>query len=154
MEICGTCGSTVDELQGACRACNGSSDAEEDPPAPLAKEIDHVEVKRVDMVHILEQLEAEARSLADPRLQDLRRRQADQQGRFLNFEQKQKWVMWTRHGQKKVEMLDGHADLEQSMRKRVRQLPSPSLARMMIDCVYVNEPFSISKPSMHWKIVM
>ena len=138
----------------ACRACNASSHAEEDPPATLTKEVvDHVEVKCVDMVHILERLEAEARSLADPRLQELRRRQTDQQGRFLDFEQKQKWVMWTRHGQKKVEILDGHADLEQSMRKRVCQ----PLAFTHYDddqlCVYINERFSISKPSIYLKIV-
>lgn len=75
-----------------------------------------------DVTHILAILEAAARSNDSRQLQELRAQQLEEQTRFKVFEQKQKWLLWTRHGQRKVEVLDQHTNAEQTMKNLVGKL--------------------------------
>ena len=122
-EICCVCGSSWTVGTGCINSCKM------DGLEGCAKSEAEVEVKAIceespapecaDVTHILEILEAGARSIENKELQELRRKQLEEQDRFLAFEQKQKWMMWTRHGQRKVEILDKHGEVEQEMKKRV-----------------------------------
>jgi hypothetical protein len=49
----------------------------------------------------------------------LRATQIDERDRLLAFERKVKRIIWTRHGQQRVELLSKHAELEQKMKDRV-----------------------------------
>lgn len=115
-------------MKGCRGPCSTSDESEFNPDEVTdvikEREVDDglVGLKQADAVRLLETLRAEARSLADRELQELRTRQVAEQRRFLTFEQKQKWIMWTRHGQKKIEMLDRHSELEQTVRQKVSQV--------------------------------
>lgn len=68
---------------------------------------------------VLDGLAAEARGPLSEELKHVRRRRLEEQRTLGAFEQKQRWLMWTRHGQQKIEMLDAHEALERGMKDRV-----------------------------------
>ena len=125
-DICDACGSRWGEVTGCDAACDASAAAfgpsasavavdaaagpasTVDPPCP------------VDFARHIEVTLAQARGLDHPELREVRTRQLEEQKRFLLFEQKQKWTMWTRHGQLRVDMSDRHAELERSLQAKVR----------------------------------
>ncbi|KAI9842484.1 MAG: hypothetical protein M1838_003099 [Thelocarpon superellum] len=73
--------------------------------------------------------EAAARSAVSTELQQLRALQEEEMDRFLGFEQKQNWLMWTRHGKEKLEALDARTALERAMKEKVSALEMPSCVR-------------------------
>ncbi|KAI9754321.1 MAG: hypothetical protein M1815_005685 [Lichina confinis] len=123
-DICDACGSRWGEVTGCDAACDASAAAfgpsasavavdaaagpasTVDPPCP------------VDFARHIEVTLAQARGLDHPELREVRTRQLEEQKRFLLFEQKQKWTMWTRHGQLRVDMSDRHAELERSLQAK------------------------------------
>ncbi|KAI9883601.1 MAG: hypothetical protein M1823_004637 [Watsoniomyces obsoletus] len=117
-EICSGCGSAIPSVGRGCSTCDAGSRLGVVFESAVDDGRLRNEVTAVDAMRLLEQLTAKARSLANPELRGLRRSQLDQQRRFLAFEQKQKWIMWTRHGQKKVEMFNRHSALEQRLQDK------------------------------------
>ncbi len=68
---------------------------------------------------VLERLRAEAKSVAQPELLQLRAQQLDEQRRFLAFKRKQRRFMRSRHEQQRAALQRQQGELEQSMRQQV-----------------------------------
>jgi hypothetical protein len=63
-------------------------------------------------------VEAERRTTESQELAELRARLTEERERFTTFERKMKWLMWTRHGQAKLDVLDKYGELVGKMRER------------------------------------
>jgi hypothetical protein len=63
-------------------------------------------------------LEAIKRSENSEELSALRARQINERDRFDLYQRKMKWLMWTRHGQMKLDLLDLYSDLQTKMKER------------------------------------
>lgn len=65
------------------------------------------------------ELEASKKRTEDSdELNGLREKQVREKDRFIAFERKMKWLMWTRHGQAKLDLLDKYGDLQAKMQER------------------------------------
>ncbi|KAI9743474.1 MAG: hypothetical protein M1818_002787 [Claussenomyces sp. TS43310] len=58
------------------------------------------------------------RSEDSAELTSLRQMQIGERERFIDFDKKAKWTMWTRHGQAKLDILDKYSELQSKMMDR------------------------------------
>jgi hypothetical protein len=63
-------------------------------------------------------LEAIRRTENSEELNALRTSQINERDRFNSFQRKTKWLMWTRHGQMKLDLLDRYSDVQTKMKER------------------------------------
>jgi hypothetical protein len=66
----------------------------------------------------IKEVEASRRTAENGEMKDLRQMQIEERDRFIAFERKMKWHMWTRHAQQKIELLDRFGDLQAKMTER------------------------------------
>ena len=122
-QFCYVCGAIWDELLGCPNDCNGEEEARRKKIEAEARRViesrERAKQAALEYSTSAEAMAAVKRSRENQELTRLRIRQVAERDRFLTFEQKQKWALWTRHGQEKVKMLDSHVVLEQKMRDRV-----------------------------------
>jgi hypothetical protein len=65
-----------------------------------------------------EKLEADQRTKESPEFQVLRDSQVKEMERFLLYEKKTKWLMWTRQSQERLRLVEKHAGLVGKMKER------------------------------------
>ncbi|KAI9709384.1 MAG: hypothetical protein M1812_007720 [Candelaria pacifica] len=109
-QFCYICGAVWDREVGCPNFCNGEEELER---RRLDEENQRVASTAAAVTRIVETYEAMQRSIDNPDLQALRKRQLAERDRFLEFEQKQRWLLGTRHEHEKSEMSDCHADSKQ-----------------------------------------
>lgn len=121
-QFCYMCGAVWDPDIGCPNYCTGEEELErrrieeEARAAELAaeKKVQEEEEKKMEALRQA----AQQRTNDCVELQTLRQSQVEEQERFIGFERKMKWVMWTRHGQAKLDILDKYGELQTKMRER------------------------------------
>lgn len=121
-QFCYICGAIWDLEIGCPNFCNGEEELErrrlEEEERAAALAAAKAEQEAADAASASENLEAKKRSENNEEIKGLRKRQVDERDRFTFYERKLKWLMWTRHGQQKLDLLDRYADLQAKMKER------------------------------------
>jgi hypothetical protein len=121
-QFCYICGAVWDPTVGCPNYCNGEEELERrrlEEEARLAEEEAAKAVQEeADRLEAAEKVEAEKRTSESLELNALRARQINERDRFSGFERKMKWIMWTRHGQAKIDILQRYDELQLKMKER------------------------------------
>ncbi len=72
----------------------------------------------MERLEAAETAEAEKRTRESGELNTLRSQQINERDRFCAFERKMKWLLWTRHAQAKIDVLERYDDLQTRMKER------------------------------------
>ncbi|KAI9640486.1 hypothetical protein NHQ30_011232 [Ciborinia camelliae] len=121
-QFCYICGAVWDPSVGCPNYCNGEEMLER---RRLEEEQRIAEEEKAQLAReAAEKAEAEERAAAEERtrkndtLNALRACQINERDRFCSFERKMKWIMWTRHGRAKIDILDRYGELSTKMKER------------------------------------
>ncbi|KAI9893075.1 MAG: hypothetical protein M1814_000622 [Vezdaea aestivalis] len=121
-QFCYICGGVWDKQLGCPNNCNGEEQERQrkrDEEELKVKEArDRARQAALEYATSAEAMAAVRRSRENKELTNLRIRQVSERDRYIAFEQKQKWALWTRHGQEKIRVMETHAELESKMRER------------------------------------
>lgn len=121
-QFCYICGAVWDPVVGCPNYCNGEEELERrriEEEARLAEEeAEKAAREEQEKAEAAEKLEAEKRTQESEEVNALRARQINERDRFSGFERKMKWIMWTRHGQAKLDILDRYGELQTKMKER------------------------------------
>lgn len=121
-QFCYICGAVWDPTVGCPNYCSGEEELERrrlEEEARLAEEeAEKAAREEADRVEAAERVKAEARTAENEELNALRARQINERDRFSAFERKMKWIMWTRHGQGKIDILSRYDELKKKMQER------------------------------------
>jgi hypothetical protein len=121
-QFCYICGAVWDPTVGCPNYCSGEEELErrraEEAARVAAAAAEKAEQEAQEAAMAAEMAEASKRSEENEIINALRDDQLDERDRFNAFERKMKWLMWTRHGQSKVDLLDRYEELEAKMRER------------------------------------
>ncbi|KAL3420363.1 IBR domain-containing protein [Phlyctema vagabunda] len=121
-QFCYICGAVWDPTVGCPNYCNGEEELErrrlEEEARAAEEEAEKVIKEEAARVEAIEKREAEKRSEQSEILNALRAQQINERDRFSAFERKMKWVMWTRHGQAKLDLLNQYSELLAKMKER------------------------------------
>jgi hypothetical protein len=121
-EFCYTCGAVWDLVIGCPNYCNSEVELARrrlEEEARIAEfEREKLAREEAERQEAVEKLAAEQRTRESEQLNGLRSTQIDERDRFCAFEKKMGWLMWTRHGQTRLDVLDRHAHLEAKMKER------------------------------------
>ncbi|KAH8667599.1 hypothetical protein BGZ60DRAFT_409610 [Tricladium varicosporioides] len=121
-QFCYICGAVWDPMVGCPNYCNGEEELERrrlEEEARLAElEKEKAEQEARELAEAAENAEAERRTKSSKELNELRARQINERDRFCSFERKMKWMMWTKHGQSKLDVLDRYGELLTKMKER------------------------------------
>jgi hypothetical protein len=121
-QFCYICGAVWDPVVGCPNYCNGEEELERrrvEEEARIAElEAEKIAREEAEKAEAAEKLEAEKRTLESEELNALRARQINERDRFGAFERKMKWIMWTRHGLAKLDILDKFSELQIKMKER------------------------------------
>jgi hypothetical protein len=121
-QFCYICGAVWDPTVGCPNYCSGEEELErrrlEEEARVAELEAEKAAREEAEKLQAAEKLEAEKRTEESEELNDLRARQVNERDRFCAFERKMKWIMWMRHGQAKLDVLDRYAELQNKMRER------------------------------------
>ena len=78
----------------------------------------------------IEAEEAAERTAKATELLELRKHQLEEMDRFRDFEQKQNWCMWSRHGEEKMKVTSRFVETEREMKERASKLRLQSMASL------------------------
>lgn len=121
-QFCYICGAVWDPVVGCPNYCNGEEELERrrlEEEARIAEmEAEKTAREEAEKAEAAEKIASEKRTLESEELNALLGRQTHERDRFLNFERKMKWNMWTRHGQAKLAILDRYSELQTKMKDR------------------------------------
>jgi hypothetical protein len=121
-QFCYICGAVWDPVVGCPNYCNGEEELERrrlEEEARIAEvEAEKAAKEEAEKLEAAEKTEAEKRTASSVELNNLRAQQINERDRFSAFERKQKWIMWTRHGQAKLDVLDRYGELQAKMKER------------------------------------
>ncbi|RDW76998.1 hypothetical protein BP6252_05051 [Coleophoma cylindrospora] len=121
-QFCYICGAVWDPTVGCPNYCNGEEELErrrlEEEARAAEEAAEKIIREEVERMEAAQKLEADKRAQDSEELNDLRARQINERDRFSAFERKMKWVMWTRHGQAKLDLLDKYGELQAKMKDR------------------------------------
>jgi hypothetical protein len=121
-QFCYICGAVWDPTVGCPNYCNGEEELErrrQEEEVRIAEEAaEKVARDEAERLEAAEKLEMEARTKESEELNGLRARQINERDRFSAFERKMKWIMWTRHGQAKIDILERYDELQTKMKDR------------------------------------
>jgi len=121
-QFCYICGAVWDPVVGCPNYCNGEEELERrrlEEEARIAElEAEKAAREEAERLEAAEKVEAEKRTLESEELNALRARQINERDRFCAFERKMKWIMWTRHGQNKLDILDRYDEMLTKMKER------------------------------------
>lgn len=81
-------------------------------------EAEEAEKKAAEAREAAEDLAAQRRTRACPELQELRAEHSKEMERFLRYERKSKWLMWTRHARQKLALVEKQSGTTEKMRER------------------------------------
>lgn len=121
-QFCYLCSAVWDPVVGCPNYCNGEEELERRRQAEEARAAAQAAEKAAqeaaELARAAEAVEAIKRSEESEELNALRARQINERDRFNSFRRKAKWLMWTRHGQMKLDLLDRYGDLQTKMKDR------------------------------------
>ena len=121
-QFCYICGAVWDPTVGCPNYCNGDEELErrrlEEEARIAEEEAEKTAREEREKAEAAENLEAEKRTQESLELNALQARQINERDRFNGFERKMKWIMWTRHGQAKLDVLEHYSDLQAKMKER------------------------------------
>ncbi|KAI0487458.1 hypothetical protein F4859DRAFT_256880 [Xylaria cf. heliscus] len=121
-EFCYICGAVWDPVVGCPNFCNGDEELErrrqEEQARIAAIEAEEAIKQEAAAREEAEELEAEARTRNCREFQVLRHEQIKEMERFKVFEQKSKWLLWTRHAQQKNMLVNKHLVSVEKMLER------------------------------------
>lgn len=121
-QFCYICGAVWDPIVGCPNYCNGEEELErrrlEEEARIAEEEAAKAAREELERFEATEKIEAEKRTAQSEELNDLRAQQINERDRFSAFERKMKWIMWTRHGQAKLDILDRYGELQAKMKER------------------------------------
>jgi hypothetical protein len=121
-QFCYICGAVWDPVVGCPNYCNGEEELERrriEEEARIAElEQEKAAKEEAERIEAAKELKAEKRTQESQELNDLRARQINERDRLYGYERKMKWIMWTRHGQAKLDVLSRYGDLQAKMKER------------------------------------
>lgn len=121
-EFCFTCGAVWDSVIGCPNYCNSEEELErrrlEEEERLATLERERLAREEAERKEAAEKMAAEQRTLNSDELKDLRTKQINERDRFCAFEKKMRFLMFTRHGQTRVEALDRHGQLQAKMKDK------------------------------------
>jgi hypothetical protein len=121
-QFCYICGAVWDPIVGCPNFCNGEEELERRRMEEEAREAEVEAEKRAreeaERVEERERVEADRRTAESEEFESLRERERVQMEEFRRFEGKMRWVMWTRHSQKRLAMMERYKDQMEKTRER------------------------------------
>ncbi|ORY67309.1 uncharacterized protein BCR38DRAFT_337342 [Pseudomassariella vexata] len=121
-QFCYICGAVWEPAVGCPNFCNGEAEMErrrqEEQERMTALEAEEAVKQEAAAKDRAERLEAEKRTKESPEFQALRADQKQEMTRFQMFERKSKWLMWTRHAQQKLALVEKHSAMVDKMSER------------------------------------
>ncbi|KAH8802703.1 hypothetical protein F5884DRAFT_478888 [Xylogone sp. PMI_703] len=121
-QFCYICGAVWDPVVGCPNYCPGEEELErrrQEEAARIAEqEAEKVAREERERIEALEEAAAAKRTQENEDLSTLRARQISERDRFFAYERKIKWLLWTRHGQDKLDLLARYGDLQSKMKER------------------------------------
>lgn len=121
-QFCYICGAIWDLEIGCPNFCNGEEELErrriEEEERAAALAAAKAEAEAAEALSASENLEARKRSEKNSEMSKLRGQQLEERNRFIAYERKIRWLIWTRHGQQKLDLLDRYSDLQHKMKER------------------------------------
>ncbi|KAI1881749.1 hypothetical protein JX265_000575 [Neoarthrinium moseri] len=121
-QFCYVCGGVWDGTVGCANYCNGEEVLErrriEEAERLAAREAEEALKKEVAEKEAAERLEAEKRTQESPEFQALQETQIQEMERYHTFERKTKWLMWTRHSEEKLALVEKHSGAIEKMKDR------------------------------------
>lgn len=121
-QFCYICGAVWDPVVGCPNFCNGDEELErrrqEEEARIAALEAEEAIKQEAAAREEAEEREAEARTRNCREFKALRDEQVKEMERFKNFEQKSKWLLWTRHAQEKNLLVEKHSAAVEKMLER------------------------------------
>lgn len=121
-EFCYICEAAYDPVIGCPNYCDDEEELErrrvEEAARVATEAAEKAAEEAATAAAAASALEAIKRSENSEELSALRARQINERDRFNLFQRKMKWLMWTRHGQMKVDLLDRYGDLMTKMKER------------------------------------
>ncbi|KAK6860272.1 IBR domain-containing protein [Apiospora arundinis] len=121
-QFCYICGAVWDPTVGCPNFCNGDEELErrqqEEEARIAALEAEQALKEEEAAKDLVERELATQRSRDAPEFEALRQDQCTEMDRFLLFERRQKWLMWTRHARQKVALVEKHSAALEKMKER------------------------------------
>ncbi|TVY12720.1 putative E3 ubiquitin-protein ligase ARI10 [Lachnellula arida] len=118
-QFCYICGAVWDPVVGCPNYCNGEERRRLEEEARIAElEAEKAARAEAERLEAAQKAEAEERTLQSRELNALRAQQINERDRFCAFERKMKWIMWTRLGQAKLNILDQYDEMHAKMKER------------------------------------
>lgn len=121
-QFCYICGAIWDPDIGCPNICSGEEELErrrmEEAQREAAMEAEKAREEAEAAAAALERQEAERRTETSAQFKTLREEQQAEMQRFVAFERKAKWKMWTRHHERKVVLNEKYSDQCEKMRER------------------------------------
>ncbi|KAI9675068.1 MAG: hypothetical protein M1817_001475 [Caeruleum heppii] len=120
-ESCYKCGAIWDPITGCPNDCIPQNQLDEEKTKDERRQKTQEQLEEEAAAAVLrtqEEVKALQRSLERKDLQELRSQQTHEMDRFLIFEKNQKSLMWTRHQQEKIAMLESHALVEKRLKEK------------------------------------
>lgn len=121
-QFCYICGAIWDTQIGCPNFCNGEEELErrrvEEEERQAALAAAKAAQEAAQAASASENLEAKKRSENNEEVKRQRTRQLEERDRFIAYERKIRWRMWTRHGEQKLDLLAHYTDLQQKMKER------------------------------------
>ena len=112
-QFCYICGAVWDPFVGCPNFCNGDEEMErrrqEEEARAAALAAEEAMKQEAAAREAAEELAAEERTKNCEEFKVLRAKQIKEMERFGAFEQKSKWMLWTRHAQQKVALVERHS---------------------------------------------
>lgn len=121
-QFCYICGAIWDPDIGCPNICNGEEELErrrmEEAQREAEMEAEKAREEAEAAAAELKRQEAEKRTEASDDFKALKEQQEAEMHRFLDFERKTKWKMWTRHHGRKSVLNEKYSDQTEKMRER------------------------------------
>ncbi|KAJ8119157.1 hypothetical protein ONZ43_g3849 [Nemania bipapillata] len=121
-QFCYICGAVWDPVVGCPNFCNGDEEMErrrqEEEARIAALEAEEAIKQEAAEKEAAEEREAEERTRNCSEFKVLRTGQIKEMHRFNTFEQKSKWLQWTRHAQQKNALVEKHSAAMEKMLER------------------------------------
>ncbi|KAF3768744.1 hypothetical protein M406DRAFT_337110 [Cryphonectria parasitica EP155] len=121
-QFCYICGAIWDPSIGCPNLCDGQEELErrrlEEEQREAEEEAEKAAQEAAAAAVLLDRLEAEKRTQASEEFTRLKCEQEEEMRRFLAFERKTKWKMWTRHRERKAVLNEKYSDQTEKMRER------------------------------------
>jgi len=121
-QFCYVCGAVWDASHGCPNNCSSEEELEkrrvEEEARAIRLQKEKAAREEAEKIEAAAKQEAEQRTLESHELNAIRIRHFGERDRFCVFERKMKWLMWTRHGQAKLDVLDRYTELQAKMHER------------------------------------